>query len=444
MSTGLLCALLACLCLSPGAGYGGEALPAPLTLETMIERVLFHDPQTRESWAGAKAQAALTGVRQSAYLPRLNATVGMTNGNHDTVYEQRDEYSTQGRQRRLENRLNLSWVLFDFGRRESALDQARQLLIAANAQHDRHLQAAFVRAAQLYYEALAAQRSLHITRQVAELAAQNLNVANARFEAGVAALSDRLQAQTAHSQARLNEIRAEGALRSIKGVIALHMGLPAQTVLELAGDLNRRSDTDFVNSLDGLLEQALLQHPSLVAANARVSAAQAAIDESRAAGRPTLSFIASLSDTQTRQSTALNGDTHTRDNSIGLQLNIPLFDGVEPVYQARRAYAHLEASEAQLLDEKRRLSLALWGNYQALKVESRALQKTAQWVEQSRQALQVVQGRYRSGVGSMIELLNALTAYSASEQQHINALNTWQRTRLQLASNLGTLGFWAL
>lgn len=443
-SIGLSCALLACLCLSPCAGYGSDDLPALLTLETMIERVLYHDPQTRESWAIAKAQAAMTGVRQSAYLPRLNATLGMTDASHDTVYEQRGEYSKHGRQRRLENRLNLSWVLFDFGRRESALDHARQLLIAANAQHDRHLQAAFVRAAQFYYEALAAQRSLNITRQVAALAAENVNVANAKYEAGVAALSDRLQAQTAYSQASLDEVRAEGALRSIKGVIALEMGLPAQTALDLAGDLSRRSHTDVVNNVDDLLEQALLQHPSLLAAKAQVSAARAAIDESHAAGRPTLSFIASISDVQTRQSIALNGDTHARDNSIGLQLSIPLFEGFEPVYQARRARAQLEVSEAQLLDEQRRLSLALWVNYQTLQIESRALQRTAQWVDQSRQALHVIQGRYRSGVGSMIELLNALTAYAASEQQHINALSTWQRARLQLAGNLGTLGFWAL
>ena len=44
----------------------------------------------------------------------------------------------------------------------------------------------------------------------------------------------------------------------------------------------------------------------------------------------------------------------------------------------------------------------------------------------------------------MIELLNALTAYAEAEQQHINALRTWQMARLKLAASLGHLGFWAL
>ncbi|HGS8062282.1 TPA: TolC family protein, partial [Pseudomonas aeruginosa] len=76
-------------------------------------------------------------------------------------------------------------------------------------------------AGQAYYDALAAQRSLAASRQVAELAAQNLEAADAKYRAGAAALSDRLQAQTALSQASLAQVRDEGALSNALGVIAL-------------------------------------------------------------------------------------------------------------------------------------------------------------------------------------------------------------------------------
>ncbi len=421
-----------------------DPVPALLTLEEMIERVLCNDPQTRQAWAGAKAQAALVGVKQSAYLPRLNGSSGITSGRNDTAYEQRGEYSSHGHQRQLDNRLTLSWVLFDFGRRESALRNARQLLVAANANQDRQLQDAFVLAAQLYYDTLAAQRSQVAATQVANLAAENLKAASAKYEAGAAALSDRLQAQTAYTQASLNEVRGKGALRSAKGLIAMRMGLPPQTPLELAGNLSRRPDTHFVKTVDELLEQARQDHPSLIAAKAKLDAAKAAIDESKASGRPTLSFIASISDVQTNQSIAFNGDSHLRENSVGLQLNIPLFEGFERTYQVRGAQAKFETSKAELLDVEQRISMELWANYQNLNIETRSLEKTAEWVEQSNQALQVVQGRYRSGVGNMIELLNALTAYATAEQQHINTLNSWQLARLKLAASLGRLGFWAL
>ncbi|MNI14040.1 Outer membrane protein TolC precursor [compost metagenome] len=419
-------------------------VPALLTLNEMIERVLCHDPETRQAWASAKVQAALVGVKQSAYLPRLNGSSSVTSGRNDTTYEQRGDYSSRGHQRQLDNRLTLSWVLFDFGRRESALRNARHLLVAANANQDSRLQEAFVLAAQLYYDTLAAQRSQVAATQVATLAAENLKAASAKYEAGAAALSDRLQAQTAYSQARLNEVRGNGALRSAKGLIAMRMGLPPQTPLELAGSLSRRPDTHFVKNVDELLEQARQDHPSLIAAKAKLDAAKAAIDESKASGRPTLSFIASISDVQTNQSIALNGDSHLRENSVGLQLNIPLFEGFERTYQVRGAQAKFETSKAELSEVEQRISMELWANYQSLNIETHSLEKTAEWVDQSSQALQVVQGRYRSGVGNMIELLNALTAYAAAEQQHINTLNSWQLARLKLAASLGRLGFWTL
>ncbi|WP_240160507.1 TolC family protein [Pseudomonas bharatica] len=168
---------------------------ASLTLEVVIEQVLCRDPLTRQAWAESRVFAAQVGVAQAAYLPRIEASSAITHGRNDTAYDQLDAYSTEGRQRRLEYRLGLSWVLFDFGRREATLHNARQLLLAANATRDNQLQETFLLAAKLYYDTLAAQDSQRAARQVSALAAENLKDASAKYEAGAAALSDRLQAR---------------------------------------------------------------------------------------------------------------------------------------------------------------------------------------------------------------------------------------------------------
>ncbi|MFE4187775.1 TolC family protein, partial [Pseudomonas aeruginosa] len=291
-----------------------------------------------------------------------------------------------------------------------------------------------------YYDALAAQRSLAASRQVAALAAQNLEAADAKYRAGAAALSDRLQAQTALSQASLAQVRDEGALSNALGVIALRMGLAPDTPLRLSGELEAQPETGFVKAIDEMLAEARREHPALLAAQARLKAAAASVEESRAAGRPSLALSANLARSHSDQAMAFNGDTRERDRSIGLQLNIPLFEGFERTYQVRNALARREASEAELADTEQQVSLEVWNNYQSLSVETRSLARTRELVEQSRQSLEVVQGRYRSGVGSMIELLNALTAYASAEDQHIRALGNWQTSRLRLAASLGRLG----
>lgn len=419
-------------------------LPERLPLEQVVERILCHDPQTRISWANAKAQAAQVGLSQSAYLPRLDGRVGSNRGNGRVDYDEPALRSGEGHRRLDSASLELSWVLVDFGRRGAALRNARQLLVAANATQDAMLQRTFVEAAQAYYDALSAQRSLAASVQITELAARNLEAADAKYKAGAAALSDRLQAQTAFSQANLRQIRDRGALHNALGVIALRMGLSPQTPLQLAGDLTPLPDTQFVQAVDELLTQARQDHPSVLAAHARLRAAQAAVDERRAANLPSLALTADLTYARSQQSKIFNGDERERDRSIGVQLSIPIFDGFGRTYQIRQAQARVDAGRAELAEVEQEVALDLWASYQTLNIETQSLQRTSELVDQSRQSLEVVQGRYHSGVGSMIELLNALTAYSGAEQEHIQTLSRWQTSRLRLAASLGRLGFWAL
>ncbi|CDI94992.1 secretion protein [Pseudomonas aeruginosa PA38182] len=77
-------------------------------------------------------------------------------------------------------------------------------------------------------------------------------------------------------------------------------------------------------------------------AQARLKAAAASVEESRAAGRPSLALSANLARSHSDQAMTFNGDTRERDRSIGLQLNIPLFEGFERTYQVRNALARRE------------------------------------------------------------------------------------------------------
>lgn len=423
---------------------GLGALPEELKLEEAIERILCGDPQTRVAWANAKIQAAQVGISRSAYLPRLDGRLETSRGYTDSDNLDFPQQSNNGSRRGQSANIELSWVLFDFGRRSAALRNTQQLLLAANASQDATLQNTFTFAAQAYYNALAAQRSLVASRQVAELAAQNLEAADAKYKAGAAALSDRLQAQTAFSQASLKQVRDEGMLRNALGVISMRMGLPPDTPLHLANELELKPDITFVKAIDELLAQAQREHPALLAAEARVRAAMASVDESRAAGRPSLALTANMTRNHNDQVQAFGGDTQVFDRSIGLQLRIPLFEGFGRNYQTRAALARQEASEAEQTNIKQRISLETWDNYQSLSIETQSLTRTSELVEQARQSLDVVQGRYRSGIGSMIELLNALTAYASAEEQHTQALSNWQTSRLKLAASLGRLGFWTL
>ncbi|WP_350616587.1 TolC family protein [Pseudomonas sp. HY7a-MNA-CIBAN-0227] len=416
----------------------------PLSLEDAIERILCNEPTTRLAWANAKIQAAQVGMKKSAYLPRLDGSVKSAYGSSKSVYVEHENLTTEGDFRRLSSSLNLSWVVYDFGRRKAALDNAQQLLLAANSTHDVILQSSFVMAAQIYYNALVAKRNFTSSAQVAKMASENLKAADAKYKAGAAALSDQLQAKTAFSQAHLKKIRYAGELRNAIGIMALKMGLPADTELTLSGDLRPVANTSFIRATDALINQAMLENPALLAVRARLQAAKFAVVESRAEGKANISLIGGFSNLHAAQSSSLSGGVRNYEKSIGVQLSIPIFEGFERRYKIRNALAQVEVSEAELFQAEQQVAMDVWSSYQSINLETLSLQRTTELVEQSREALEVVQGRYRSGVGSMIELLNALSAYASAEEQHIQVLNNWQIARLKLAAGLGRLGFWTL
>ncbi|WP_223265587.1 TolC family protein [Pseudomonas chlororaphis] len=421
--------------------FGG--LPDPLPLVEAVERILCHEPAVRQAWAQAIAQAAQVGIKRSAYLPRLDGQLGAGVGYSD-VERSGGRGSNSGARRTRNGDMTLSWILFDFGRREASLSGAQQLLLAANAHQQAVLQDTFFQAVQIYYQAQAGRRRLTASEQVLALARKNFEAADAKYKAGTVALSDQLQAQTALSRANLRQVRERGELEKLLGTMALRMGLTPNKSLRIENGSSTLPDTTFITSVDELLAIARDEHPALIAAQARVRAAEASVEESRAYGRPSIALTANIRQAQNGQSTALGSDIRQNDRSIGLQLSIPLFHGFERTYQVRDAQARVTAGMADLADARQRVSLDVWTYYQVLRTETQSLLRTAEIEDQSRQALMVIRGRYQSGVGSMTELLNAMSAFVDAQELHIDALNGWQIARLGLASSLGRLGFWTV
>src|SRR5256885_6087186 len=161
-----------------------------------------------------------------------------------------------------------------------------------------------------------------------------------------------------------------------------------------------------------------------------------AVQESRAYGRPNVALTASINRSRSMQPPALGSDFRQSDSSLGLLLNIPLFDGMEREYRIRDAQARAAESTAAMEDTLQRISRDVWLNYQTLKTETESLQRASEIEDQSRQALEVVRGRYRAGVGNMTELLNAMNAFTDAQELHISTLNSWRISRIGLAGSL--------
>jgi len=405
-------------------GQSGRAL----SLADVVERALCNNPQTYAAWANARAQASQVGVARSAFLPTLSGSASVTlNDTNARTVGNAATYTQQT------GGLVVDYLLYDFGARDANLESAMQTLTALNSTQDATVQAVFLKAEQAYYQLFAAQAAIASSQEAERSSLESLRAATARLDAGAGTLADKLQAQTAYSQAVLNRIQAEGNTKNAQGVLANVMGFDAHQPLNVATPEMRQPDNGFEQDLNRLIEEARRRRPDLAAAEAEVRAARANIDAAKAAGLPTLSLSSGYNYTNSNSFDPF----HTA--SIGLTVSVPLFTGFNRTYQVQTAQAKLDGQIAGRNAVNLQVALDVWQAYQSLTTGTQAVRSSADLVVSATESERVALGRYKAGAGTIIDLLNAQSALAGARLQNIQALYNWYIAKATLAQSLGQL-----
>jgi outer membrane protein TolC len=158
------------------------------------------------------------------------------------------------------------------------------------------------------------------------------------------------------------------------------------------------------------------------------------VDLARAQGRPTISLGAGPS----WQNSA---GVITQGGSVGVSLNVPLFTGFDTTYRVRSASAQAEVRAAQRDRIRNQIALDVWKAYQSLTTATQSLKTTADLVASAEQSERVALGRYKAGVGTVLDLLSAQSALASARLQRIQAQLDWNVYRATLAQTMGALDY---
>jgi outer membrane protein len=424
------------------------ALSLPVTLADAVSRTLCGNPKTRGAWATIKLYAAAVRVGQDNYLPTLNAKAAETESSTQTRIKYDRALDTSTNDLYPAASLTLSWVLYDFGQRSNQLESARELLAAARANLDLNLQQVFLQAAGDYYDAQAALASLDANLEIEELTRKSADAAHIRVQKGVAPVSDELQAQTAHALAVVNRVKAAAELKIKGGALAGDMAMDPDrmiTVPQADPDINARGS--FAESLHKLIGEAKQNHPSVTVAERNLDAAKADEKAARAHGRPTISIVGGISRSNESLTPNLGSPSvpgSVSDKTIGIQIDVPISDALWKRGRVAQAHAQVEVQREALYGAEQLVAHDVWKTYTDLQADTDNLTNSEALLDSARMSFQSTQHRYEGGVGNILELLSAQSAYANAQQQRIRALSDWRYARLALGASLGRLGLWAI
>ena len=290
--------------------------------------------------------------------------------------------------------------------------------------------------ADAYFNLAAFEGLVQANRENEDAAQSSYSVAKGKFESGIGARADELQAKAAYSQAVLNRIKSEGDVAVAKGGLTSLLGIPANSPLRLTYSAELTSVRNLEQSVDGAMTDAVNAHPAIAAARAQVEAAAANVAAVRSAGLPALSLTGSIG---WQRNNASGFDSSSRSRSVGLQLTVPIFEGFARESLVRAAETDVKQRENDLAEKTLEVSTDVWSNYHSFKSQAQYLVVTQELLATALKSYNIAQGRYKAGVGSIVELLNAQTALANARQQRVKSMADYRSLAIRFAASLGRL-----
>jgi outer membrane protein TolC len=401
-----------------------------LTIADVVDLALRNNPATRASWSQARSAAALLGSARGEYFPELNGSATTSRikspATNTRSAGQRTEYGPS---------VSLNYLLLDFGGRSGSVEAARQNLFAASLSHNATIQNTVLEAQTSYFTYMATIALLAAERTAIAEAQASLNAAQQRNRVGLATIADVLQAKTALSQEQLTLETSQGLVQAARGGLAAALGLPPNLPFDLApitGPVPVRTLTD---SVDNIINTALQNRPDLAAARAAASAAYSRVRVARAAALPSLNLGGNGSRIYSSPST-FAGPSYT----LSLGLSIPIFNGFSHQYDIAAARAQADAIAALADQTRQDVVTQVFVSFYTLQTAQQRAATADDLLASAEQSAQVAAGRYREGVGSILDLLTAQTALGNARAQRVQTRWAWYTSLAQLARDAGVLG----
>ncbi len=399
-----------------------------LSLSQFVDAALRQNPATRQAWEQARAAAAAWAVARGSYYPDLSGVLSV-----EEAKGGQNEGSSSFTETIGTASVALTYLLLDFGGRSAGVEAAKQALYNANWTHNQAIQDVLRNVAQAYYTLIGNKAQLQADLASLKDAETSLQAAELRLQVGLGTVVDVLQAKSTVAQVQLDIATDRGAIEISRGELATAVGWPANTAFDVEDEPKEFPLDSVSENVEELIAEAQQNRPNLAAARSVVLQKEAEVRQAESAQWPQLVASALL------EPEVVRGGVD--DNSLSYQflvgLQFPIFQGFSLINQVRQARASLEAAQAALLIQEERVISEVWNAYYNFRTAVQQLEASEVLLESATKSYEASLARYRSGVGDIVELLNAQSTLTEARAERVQARTSLHRSYAELIHAIG-------
>lgn len=400
----------------PGDAYG--AAGAKLDVQTAVKIALNRQPSLQIAEAQAEEARGLLIQARSGLYPNVAvsgsygyqsrlAQLGLSGSSGSTT----GPVGASG----FSTTILLKQLLFDFGRTAAFVAQADETAKEAKSLQTKAMQDLALAVEQQFYTAVQAEEQVAVDEADVKVQQDSLNLATGILKVGQGAPSDVVTAESNLNNSTLALAEAEGTALSAKVTLAALIGVDPRTPLSLSDPFQSSGPGLQLPSLQDAVNSALLHRPDYLAAIEAVKSSQAGLKGSRLGLAPSLSVELGLG------SRGATDPFETDSTGASVTLTIPVGDGGLTQGKVKEAQGTLAATLASLKQVQLQVIQDTSQSYIGVQ-SAQNRQKIAQaGIANGLEALKLAQGRYKAGIGLLLEITTAEAAYLTAQNNLLNA-----------------------
>ncbi|MDD3325952.1 MAG: TolC family outer membrane protein [Zoogloea sp.] len=417
------------------ADTGLQSIGLTETLVLGLEK----DPRYRAAKAEFLANAEATPQARAAYLPTATYDFQRNSENQRIISSTIDAYkAVQGQTQRypvFSHVLTISqpiikapaWVKME--QAKISVEQSRLALVAAE-------QDLIIRVAAAYLNLLASQDGVELARAEREATAKQAEQARVRLASGLGTITQFNETEGRFAITQAREVDALNKLDDARAALKEIVGVEVRSLKPFVGDIEPASPQPA--QVEPWVAAALAQNLALQARAMATEIAALEVKRQKAGYLPTVSLVATHSYNDS-QGSLFGGTSKIQNTELGVRLSMPIFEGGMTTSLVRESVARQDKAREEHDQESRKTERLARSALLGVQSSAQTLAALRKSLVAQESALQAKEEGLRSGLYSVVQVVDAYRLYYAAKRDYLQARYDYLLNRLKLKQSVSSL-----
>lgn len=394
----------------------GSSSALALDLLQVYDLAVRSDPTLREAEQTLYATREVKPQAQALLLPNFGITGSIDYNNVESTGSNQIQGSFKRNDSFQSSNLAATASQSVYNRGDwMRLRQADDTIAQAQAEYQNAQIDLMVRTTEAYFGVLRASDAVRVQEALVAADERQLEQSKQRFEVGLVAITDVNDNQAAYDRSRANLITARNDLDNAWEALRRIIG-PVRLPLARLGDRLPLTPPQ-PNDIDIWAETALANNYGIAAAKAAAEAARKGIEIARSGYFPSVDMEVGYSLARTEQEFG----TDTDAGYVGLNLNVPIYQGGAVASQTRQAGYNFRASQDRLDQQRRAVINQVKDAFRGILSSISDVKARQAAIVSARSSLESTEAGLEVGTRTQVDVLNAQRLLFQAEFDYLSA-----------------------